>query len=215
MVSKTESPSHCIFRMNFSTKNLQTRGTPGENVCHKQRLIFSTPLPIAIRPRPNGFPTIHCWLDNYYYIYLVYPGGQRIRLDHLKHWQLTCGEVERCPGGEFLVFLGGFLMGSVTMTEHLLLRWEIPATDAINLLESCSFPDPWSLHSCNHLHAGADNKFAWNRKSCRKPWMKGIRNILFQYFRASTAPRSRPVNPFHQDSWIDNLNSHKIKRQKV
>ena len=67
------------------------------------------------------------------------------------------GEV---PRGEFLVFLGGFLMGSVTMTEHLLLRWEIPATDAINLLESCSFHDPLSLHSCNDLHAGVDNKFA-------------------------------------------------------
>ena len=48
----------------------------------------------------------------------------------------------------------------------------------------------------------------------RKPWM-GIRNILVQYFRAAATLRSRPVNPFHQDPWIDNLNSHKIKRQKV
>ena len=45
----------------------------------------------------------------------------------------------------------------------------------------------------------------------RKPWM-GIRNILVQYFRAAA---TRPVNPSHQDPWIDNLNSHKIKRQKV
>ena len=116
---------------------------------------------IIVKSLLCGIKNVVRW-NYYYYVCLVCPGLEvkMLSFDRFVTWDIDNWHVERCSRGEFLVFLGGFLMGSVTMTEHLLLRWEIPATDAINLLESCSFHDPLSLHSCNDLHAGVDNKFA-------------------------------------------------------